>query len=144
MPAKWLLAALATLALWGVWGVLVKKASIGLRWHEVYIGSNLVGLVMVALLAYYYGVEGLVSCRGCLVTALAAGVCGAVGYVFMIYSLKAGGKASVVITLTALYPLVTVILSRLLFGEELTARKVAGIALALAAIALLSSEEGGE
>jgi transporter family protein len=48
------------------------------------------------------------------------------------------GAATVVVPLTALYPLVTVILSWALLRENLTPRHLAGIALALLAGWLLS------
>jgi transporter family protein len=55
-------------------------------------------------------------------------------------ALERGGKASVVIPLVSIYPLVTVAGAALLFGEHLTLRQCAGVVCALVSVALLSCE----
>ena len=55
-------------------------------------------------------------------------------------SLEKGAKAAVAIPLTALYPLLTVMLATLLLSERLTVEEWLGIALALAGGAMLSYE----
>ena len=64
------------------------------------------------------------------------GVCGALGAVCFLQALTRG-KASVVVTVTALYPLVTVLLAYLVLEEPLTARQWLGIGLAIIAMILL-------
>ena len=54
------------------------------------------------------------------------------------YWALAGGKASVVVPLTALYPVVTLGLALLILGERLSLRQSIGVALALTAIFLFS------
>ena len=51
-----------------------------------------------------------------------------------------GGQASIVVPVTALFPLVTVILALTLLRERLGRAQLAGLALALVAIYLLSME----
>ena len=61
---------------------------------------------------------------------------------FAYYKLsEMGGQASVLAPLTALYVVVPVLLGALILKEPLSARKLAGIALAVVAIILLSSED---
>jgi transporter family protein len=48
------------------------------------------------------------------------------------------GKASTVVTLSALYPVVTILLSIAFLHEKLTMRQVVGIVFALAASVLLA------
>ena len=49
------------------------------------------------------------------------------------------GKISLVVSVTALYPLITIILAALFLKEPLTLKHLAGMACALVAILLLSS-----
>ena len=139
LAEKWLVAAMLTMILWGLWGVLLKKASLGLKWYEVYIVSNSMIILFLTIITLKYGVPSG-GCPSCIVAAVLAGVLGTLGYILMVVSLDSGGRASVVIPLTALYPLVTVITSRIVLGEEITPARALGVALALAAIILLTRE----
>jgi transporter family protein len=56
-------------------------------------------------------------------------------------ALETGGKASIVISLISLYPLLTVALAVVLLGERLTWMQSAGALTAFAAAILLSMEE---
>ena len=78
---------------------------------------------------------------GGLAAALGAGICLAFGLICFFKALAAGPQVAVVVPLTALYPLVTVILSWTLLREGFSVRQLAGLALALPAVWLLSSCE---
>ena len=54
-------------------------------------------------------------------------------------ALSHGGKASIVVPITGLYPLLTVLTALPLLGEKLNRIQVAGIALAVVAVLLFSS-----
>jgi transporter family protein len=59
---------------------------------------------------------------------------------FLFAALERGAKATVAIPLTALYPLVTVVLAVTFLGETLTPKQWGGLALAIVAAGLLSYE----
>ena len=67
---------------------------------------------------------------------MGAGLAMAVGLLFFFEALGRG-SAAVVVPLTALYPAITVLLSRIFLQEALTLRHLVGLALALAAAWLL-------
>jgi uncharacterized membrane protein len=67
--------------------------------------------------------------------ALLAGICGALGLILYIYALKLG-KTAVVITLTALYPLVGILLSCIFLKEPITLRQGLGMVFAITAMVL--------
>jgi len=138
--SSWFLAALGTLLLWGVWGVALKIASTGEEWYRVYVTTNLVIVAAVVALLVYYSPANAIMTGSKALVALLAGASGTLGYFFLILALKWGGKASIVIPLTSLYPAVTVVLSRLVLGEEATLRQYVGIALAIIAILLMTLE----
>ncbi|MBI2948836.1 MAG: DMT family transporter [Verrucomicrobia bacterium] len=79
-----------------------------------------------------------------LAFAVSAGVLSCLGNVAYYHALNVGGKAATVIPLTALYPLVTIVLALLLLGERLNRTQIAGVILSLAAIYLFNVQrEGG-
>jgi transporter family protein len=133
---NWLGFSLLALGLWGVWGFLGKVAAQNLPAQMVYLLTISGHLVLVAFIL----VNGLgpVAWQPWGVgAALASGVAMAVALLFFLKAL-ARGPALVVVPLTALYPAVTVLLSWLFLREALTLRHLAGLALALAAVWLLS------
>ncbi len=135
---KWLVPAILALLAWGVWGVALKKASQGLQWYQVYVYTNSAILIVMSVVVLLYGQTALRVPPPKAVGAIVAGLLGTLGYVLLIVSLKNGGKASVVIPLTGLYPAITTILSTIILGEHLGLRKSLGVLLAMLAIILLS------
>ena len=139
MGKEWLAASLATLALWGLWGVAAKRATeLSAAWYQVYVTSNMAAIAATLAILAWKGWGALPERPAGLAWALASGAAGTLGYVFFVLALERGGSASVVVPLTALYPAVTALLARLVLGEELGPVKLAGIALAVAAVVLLS------
>jgi transporter family protein len=134
--ANWLGFSLMALTLWGVWGVLSKVATQHLPSQAVYLLAITGHLVVVGYLAAQKGLA-IPWHPGGVAAGLAAGVAMAFGLLFFFRAL-ALGAASVVVPVTALYPLVTVVLSRVVLQESLTPRHLAGVALALLAVWLLS------
>jgi transporter family protein len=76
--------------------------------------------------------------------AILGGLLNGSGALASFAALEAGGKASVVIPLISLYPLVTVAGACVFLGERLTLRQGFGILCALLAVALLSQESSSE
>jgi len=70
--------------------------------------------------------------------AVLTGIFGTVGLYFFFSAVKTG-PISVISALTALYPVVTVVLAVVVLHERLAVRQVLGVLLALVAAALLSS-----
>lgn len=134
---NWLGFSLMAVALWGLWGFLSKVATLQLPTGAVYLLSITGHLAVVGYLAAAGGLAIPWQPAG-LAAALGAGLCMAFGLLFFLRALAAGGPAGVVVPFTALYPLVTVILAWTLLHEGFTLRRLAGVALALAAVWLLS------
>jgi len=74
-----------------------------------------------------------------LVFALVSSLLNALGAWALLAAMKNGGKASIVVPFTALYPLVTVSLAPLVLNESITALQGGGVVCALIAVVLLST-----
>jgi bacterial/archaeal transporter family protein len=134
---NWLAFSLMAVGLWGLWGFLTKVATLQLPVPAVYLVSITGHLAVIGYLAATGGLAIPWQSAG-LAAALGAGLCMAFGLLFFLKGLAAGGTASLVVPLTALYPMVTVVLSWLVLHEDFTLRRLAGVALALVAVWLLS------
>ena len=134
---NWLAFSLLAVGLWGLWGFLSKVAALQLPTGAVYLMSITGHLAVIGFLAASGGLAIPWQPAG-LAAALGAGLCMAFGLLYFLKALSAGGTASLVVPLTALYPMVTVVLSWMVLHEDFTLRRLAGVALALAAVWLLS------
>lgn len=138
----WVVYAIISMMLWGLWGVLLKLAERSANWLTVYVASSIAAfaaaLLNAIILSRAMDSRVKLDPSGGLLIALIAGILGNLGYLFFMLSL-ARGNAGLVVILTGLYPVVTVALSVMLLEEQLTMPKVLGVILALIAIILLSS-----
>ncbi len=103
--------------------------------RSVYIVSALgaIGVVLALAVTTRFTLEATVE--GSLFAAI-AGVCSALGGLLFLHAVSRG-EASVVITFTALYPVVTIVLSFTLLNEVITLKQGIGIVLALFSMVLL-------
>ena len=134
---NWLAFSLLAVGLWGLWGFLSKVAALQLPTGAVYLMSITGHLAVIGFLAASGGLAVPWQPAG-LAAGLGAGLCMAFGLLYFLKALSAGGSGGVVVPLTGLYPLVTVILSWMVLHEDFTLRRLAGVALALVAVWLLS------
>ncbi|MFW3147188.1 MAG: EamA family transporter [Thermoplasmatota archaeon] len=133
----YLIFALISLLLYGLWGFFPKLASnanIDARSILVFEAIGTLAIAFVVLFAI--GFKPTFNGKG-FVFALLAGIAGAVGSLFFLLALSRG-KASVVVTMTALYPLVVIILSTIILKEPITLKQGIGILFALAAVVMFS------
>ncbi|MEW5978422.1 MAG: EamA family transporter [Acidobacteriota bacterium] len=135
----WMVMVFVTLVFWGITGVTQKLATnhISARTSSIWFGIAFVP-VSVAILAsvslsWSYSLP-------LVLLAVGGGVLNGMGTLPVFMALERGGKASIVIPLVALYPLLTVLLAYVFLGERLTGRQWLGVSLAIGAGLLLSKE----
>ena len=130
----WLIYTLLTMLLWGGWGLASKPVADRLSPWQVQTVSALGLLPVIGVLACsrHLG-DGLNPQRG-FWQAFASGIVATLGNIAYYQSLSAGGKAAEVTPLTALYPVVTIVLAMVLLGERLSWVQLMGAIGALAAI----------
>ncbi len=132
----WLLYSLLTLALWGLWGFFSKLATgyIGPQSVLVYelIGSAIVTVGVLVMIGFKPETQPM----GILFAVL-TGMCLTLGTLFFFFALSRG-TASIVTVMTALYPLVTILLLFLLYRDPLTVRQIMGMVLGFMAMILFA------
>lgn len=132
-----LLLAVVGMVTWGVWVVFADLATRTLDPEVAMVISYLAGAAVAVAYIISQGSVPAFSDVGvgyALVGGLFSGV-GGVSY----YAAIQFGDVSVVSTITALYFVVAAVLGVLFLGESISARDVAGIALAVGAVTLLST-----
>ena len=133
---NWYLFSLATMVCWGMWGIFGKLASAQINSRLLILISTSTSFLLIWTVFLISGFE--IEKKGLGIGySMLAGIVGSIGTIFFYLALR-NGKASVVVPLTALYPLVTVILSFLLLKENISSLNFIGILLALIAGILLS------
>ncbi len=134
---NWLFFTLAAMLLWGFWGFFSKLATSSIRDVDAAV-YQAIGTVTVALIAaFFVRFQPKGSPNGILYAVL-SGASAALA-TFFFFSAITRGRSVVVVSMTALYPLVTLALSLIFLHEAVTLKQLLGVGLALGAIVLLSS-----
>jgi len=137
---EWIVYSVISLIAWGVWGVALKIAEREMEVVWVYFISSLASFTFSILVTIFVlkalGSQPNISFRG-VAYSLLAGALGSLGYIMMVKALE-HGDASIVITVTALYPAVTIVLG-VLMGERISLVQAIGLLLAVISIVLISS-----
>lgn len=137
IPA-WLWLSLLTVVFWGAWGIQSKIVvdRISPWMNQVLFPLGLIP-VMAAMALSSRVREGSNKPKGAWY-AVITGILGGAGNIAFYLALEKGGKVSVVVPITCLFPLITVVAAYFILKEKLTRSQVAGLAVALVAIYLLS------
>jgi transporter family protein len=134
---SWLPPTLTALVLFGLWGFFPKLtvAHLDARSALVYqtIGSILVGLIVLFSLK----MQPAFNLRG-MIFAILTGIAGVTG-TLCFFAAASRGRISLVVSVTALYPLITIVLAAIFLKEPISAKQLAGMATAIVAILLMSS-----
>lgn len=133
----WLWYSAITVLAWGVVGLLQKLST-----NHISAESSLIWLVVgfLVLEPLLYPGSAIFHYSGWNLTwALLSGVLNALGAWALFAALKSGGKASIVAPLTALYPLVVIMLVPFVLHESITRLQGVGVVCALIAVVLLSA-----
>ena len=135
----WLGYAIFALVVWGISGVTQKLSTNRISSERSFLWFC---WAMVALSAAvmvvarpHWGLGTLV-----VVCSVAGGALNGLGAWTSFRALESGGKASIVISLISLFPLLTVVLAVVFLHERLTWMQTAGAVVAIAAAILLSLE----
>jgi transporter family protein len=136
----WFWLSVITLVFFGITGVTQKLSTNNISFEMSFVWFCVAVCAVSAVIALLMPLDW--RSVNLSLTALAAlgGLLNGMGALTSFAALKQGGKASVVIPIINLYPLVTIGGVWLFLGEKLSATQIMGIVLALAAVIFLSQE----
>jgi bacterial/archaeal transporter family protein len=134
--ASWFFNSLVALVCFGLWAFLPKIAVRYISPKSAVIYEALGVFAAGCVFFLTVGKDIDTDMRGVL-PAIVTGVLGTVGFLCFLYALTVG-SVSVVATLTALYPAVTILLAVVFLRESVTLRQMAGLGLAILSVILLS------
>ena len=141
MMPRWFLFSAAAGLCWAVWAILSKavdNAHLSLAQTQLLFTAGLVPPAVLALARRRPSASALRS-RGAMF-AFGAGLLGGAGNLAFYAALGAGGRASVVIPFTSLYPLVTLVVAWLFMRERINRVQAVGVLGSLIAAVLLSGQ----
>lgn len=136
--AHWMFYAGIAIVSWGVNGLFMKLGTNRVSARSMVIWVTLGFAILLPWMLKLTTLSGL--SRNVILVGLIAGAVNGLGNWAVFACLEKGAKASVAVPLTALYPLCTVALAIMFLKERPTGIQWLGIALAVAAGAMLSYE----
>jgi transporter family protein len=133
---SWFPAALLSLFSFGLWGLFTKLAVVHIDSKSALIfqtlGVAVIGFILLSTMNFKLQTDA----KG-ISFALLTGAAYGIGCLF--YFIAASkGKIITVVTLTALYPFITILLATIFLKEVINVKQMIGIGLALIAIILMS------
>jgi len=134
---NWFFLTLAAMLMWGFWGFFSKLATQALRDVDaaIYQGVGSFLVMVLAAMVFRFQPSGKpINILFALLSGFSATLA-----TFFFFAAITRGRSVVVVSMTALYPLVTLALSVLFLHEVVTFKQLLGVGLALGAIVLLSS-----
>jgi transporter family protein len=135
--ALWLLLAICCVSFWGVWGFMAKLTTAkGMHPLALSAISSLTTALTAWVAFYFIGGAPWERSSANISMALLTGILGSAGAISFFLALQ-HGRASLVVPLSALYPVITIILSLLILNERPSPIQGLGIALAIVASLLL-------
>lgn len=139
MIPAWLLFAVIALVLWGASGVTQKlstnriSSELSFLWFSWAMIA--IAIVLAVTVPMHWHVRPVIFWL-----AVLGGALNGLGALTSFMALESGGKASIVISLVSLFPLLTVGFAVFVLHEHLTTVQAVGVGLAIVAAILLSQE----
>jgi uncharacterized membrane protein len=134
----WLLLSISVFFLWGIQGFYMKVANLKMKAESIFFYMMVTGLLMIpiALLMTDFSANINWGFKGPYLAALIQ-VLNAIGALTLVYAVR-HGKAIIVVPVTSLAPVITIILSLIIYGVLPHPIIIIGLVIAVIAIFLLA------
>jgi transporter family protein len=134
----WLFYSLIAVGLWGIVGLLQKLGTNRISADSLLVWLMVGYLILLPWLISNADFTALSTVE--VAVGILAGITNGLGAWFLFTALEKGAKASIAVPLTALNPLVTILLALVFLSERLTIVQSVGVILAIVAGVLISYE----
>ena len=132
----WFLPSLGTILCWGCWAFLPKISVQYIDVKSSVIYQSLGGM-LAALLIFLTLSNPVETNLSAAMLAIFTGMLNVLGILLYIYAITKG-PVSIIATLSALYPCITIMLALIILHETLALKQIVAMLLALASIVLIS------
>ena len=134
---EWLLPTFGTIVFWGLWGFIPKITTKYISPKSAIVFETLGGLILGIIILFSLKFKPDIHPKGVLL-AILTGLLGFAGALCFLYAaLK--GPISLVAILSALSPVITVVLAMFFLNETITIKQGLGIVLGLGAVVLIAT-----
>ena len=132
----WLLPASMTMICWGIWGFIPKVTTRYIHPLSASVFEGLGSAVFGLIILFYLGFKPEIHPRG-VSLAFITGLLGMLGALFYLFAVPRG-KVSVIATIAALNPVITIGLAYFILKEPIPLKEGIGMAFAFVAIVLFT------
>lgn len=133
----WILPSFGAFALWGLWSFIPKITVRYISPKSAIVYEVLGGMCVATLVLYSLNFRPDVHPNG-VALALTTGVLGFLGALCFLFAVSEG-PVSLIVSLTALYPVISIVLAICILKEPITLKQGIGIIFALTAMFLVST-----
>ena len=134
---EWILPTFGVFICWGLWGFL-PKITVKYIDPKSAIIYEVLGGIFLAISVAIFSKFHIASDPMGILFAFLVGIIGFLGSLFFLYAVK-NGPITIVVTLSALYPVLSIILAMIFLNETITIKQGIGIVFALLAMILVGS-----
>lgn len=134
---EWILPAFGAFLVWGLWSFIPKITVRYISAKSAVIYEVLGGIIVAVIVLYSVNFRPDVHTKG-IALGIITGVLGFLGALFFLFAVSKG-PVSLVATLTALYPVISILLAIVILNEPITLKQGVGIIFALVAMVLVTT-----
>ena len=138
-PANWLPPALGALVVWGLWAFLPKIALQTMQPHSVIFYESFGNLIVAIPILFYLRFKLQKDKRALFILGCSSAL--TIGAILSYFYALQTGPVAVVVTMTAMYPVISLILARVVLQERINKIQFAAVLMAMASILLLAAPE---
>jgi len=139
MLQSWVFPAFLTFVFWGLWAFVPKLVIARISPFTAIVYEAIGSVIVAAIVLIFFRDKVHFTDLSSGGLAIFAGVCGMVGVLSYFWAIKTG-PVSIVITVTALYPILAILLALVFLNEAVTVKQIIGMVFALIGVGLIASK----